>query len=113
MQRKRLDGYPTALLLLMLYIFFFFFCVLSLDVKWFCVCAVMPVSANGLGISLGFTRFLNKCCSSFSSSGRGYYLHVGLVARTLDTDIGCYRKYECDLRVIFVQLRCSYLRQVV
>ena len=25
-----------------------------------CVCAVMPVSANGLGISLGFTRFLNK-----------------------------------------------------
>ena len=24
------------------------------------LCAVMPVSANGLGISLGFTRFLNK-----------------------------------------------------
>jgi len=39
---------------------FFFFCVLSLDVECFCVCAVMPVSANGLGISLGFTRFLNK-----------------------------------------------------
>ena len=37
-----------------------FFRVLSLDVKCFCVCAVMPVSANGLGISLGFTRFLNK-----------------------------------------------------
>jgi len=36
---------------------FFSFCVLSLDVKCFCVCAVMPVSANGLGISLGFTRF--------------------------------------------------------
>jgi len=29
--------------------------------KCFCVCAVMPVSAKGLGISLGFTRFLNKC----------------------------------------------------
>jgi len=37
-----------------------FFCVLSLDVKCFSVCAVMPVSANGLGISLGFTRFLNE-----------------------------------------------------
>ena len=37
-----------------------FFCVLSLDVKCFCVCAVMPVSANSLGISLGFTRFQNK-----------------------------------------------------
>jgi len=36
---------------------YFSFCVLSLDVKCFCVCAVMPVSANGLGISLGFTRF--------------------------------------------------------
>ena len=33
------------------------FCVLSLDVKCFCVCAVMPVSANGLDISLGFTMF--------------------------------------------------------
>ena len=45
-----------------IYIYFFLllFCVLSLDVKCFCVCAVMPVSANGLGISLGFTRFLNK-----------------------------------------------------
>jgi len=31
--------------------------VLSPDVKCFCVCAVMPVRANGLGISLGFTRF--------------------------------------------------------
>ena len=37
-----------------------FFRVLSLDVKCLCVCAVMPVSANGLGILLGFTRFLNK-----------------------------------------------------
>jgi len=36
---------------------FFFFFFLLCFVNWCKMCAVMPVSANGLGISLGFTRF--------------------------------------------------------
>jgi len=48
--------------------FLLLFCVLSLDVKCYCVCAVMPVSANGLGISLGFTRFLNQKINKFIRS---------------------------------------------